>query len=80
MTRPDPMLRHNQIKARAARAAINRSSDNFTTEYGKWLDEHDREVAKRTLEEAANTYPHMLRDMVSRGSVRDWLLKRAAEM
>ncbi len=42
--------------------------------------EVEREAAAKALEDAAHAYPAMLRDMVSRGSVRDWLRARAAEI
>lgn len=40
----------------------------------------DREVAIETLEEAAEDYPAITRDMVSRNSVKQWLKDRAERL
>ena len=41
------------------------------------LTDHDRDVAAKALEDAASDYPTMIRSMVSRESVADWLRERA---
>jgi len=43
------------------------------------LVDHDRKVKSEALREAADAYPTITRDMVSRGSVRDWLRSRAEQ-
>lgn len=42
-------------------------------DFDAWLREYDAQL----IERLADRYPVMLRDMVSRGSVRDWLLSQA---
>lgn len=42
-------------------------------EFTRWLDQIRAEAKAEALEEAANAYPLMLRDMVSRPSVVGWL-------
>lgn len=44
------------------------------------LAEYDVEVAERAIHMAAQMYPTMTRDLVSRGSVRDWLNSNAARI
>ena len=41
---------------------------------------HDREVAARALRDAAGEWPLIIRDGVSRGSVRAWLDDRAGQI
>ena len=44
------------------------------------LAERDVEVAERVIRVAAQMYPTLTRDMVSRGSVRTWLNSNAARI
>jgi hypothetical protein len=50
-------------------------SDEVTEIFYLWLNEE----RARAIEGVAGQYPVSIRDMVSRGSVRDWLLARAEE-
>ncbi|MGL4999433.1 MAG: hypothetical protein ACRC5T_10735 [Cetobacterium sp.] len=45
--------------------------------FNQWLEEHDREVRVQIIEQAADEWPIVTRDMVSRGRVRQWLLEFA---
>ena len=44
------------------------------------LAARDREIASQALAAAAQEFPATTRDMVSRGSVRNWLRERAASL
>lgn len=43
-----------------------------------WFAAVADDISAQTLRDAADAYPTFTRDMVSRGSVRDWLRARAA--
>lgn len=45
--------------------------------FNTWLEEHDIEVSAQAIEQAADEWPTLTRDMVSRGRVRQWLLEFA---
>lgn len=42
-----------------------------------WLAERDRRMKAEGVREAAEAWPTLTRDMVSRGQVREWLTTRA---
>lgn len=73
-------LQAHRTEAWGGRMEIEARPKERLAEFDRWLDQVKAEAKAEALQEAAQAYPTMLRDMVSRGSVATWLLDRAEEI
>ena len=56
------------------------SDATLVERFDTWLAAHDREVAAQALRDAAQEWPLIIRDGVSRGSVHAWLRAHADQI
>ena len=69
---------NEDVRRKASRYRVDRSLWPVMAEhFDRWLAAHDAEVRVQALKDAADAYPAITRDMVSRGSVKAWLRARA---